>query len=378
MPLSPLPNTGVILPTPDGDTGIWDDELNAALRNYEAHDHTAGKGLQVPTAGIKINADLSFVLAGVYYAIKDLKAVDFEPRPASEMSSYAAALFFNSSDSNELYVKKQDGTLIKMTAGASINASIIGGIGGDYASAGALVDYVDASDTYRMRQQTGASVRQFARVQSSDLDLYEYFAHPATPVPTNRVRLKSPTALAGSYDLTMPAALPGSTQILSVSSIGVVTASNTITNPLTMAANQDITVSGTGAYKHGDKILPCPPIPGYARSGAIAENTNLIVLSTAAADVWAWPIKGLIIGDRIRSIQIRFVRNTGTPVLALVKRTGSVSTIASQAVAAGGLQTVTIAAIDYTLVANEALYIQLTSAANLEEIHCADVTYDHP
>lgn len=48
------------LPTPGADEGTWDDELNAALTDVDAHDHTSAKGKPVPTAGLDINADLDF------------------------------------------------------------------------------------------------------------------------------------------------------------------------------------------------------------------------------------------------------------------------------------------------------------------------------
>lgn len=53
-------NMGIELPTPGGDEGVWDDKLNAALEVIDAHDHTAGKGVLVPSAGININDDLQF------------------------------------------------------------------------------------------------------------------------------------------------------------------------------------------------------------------------------------------------------------------------------------------------------------------------------
>jgi hypothetical protein len=226
-------NMSLILPTEGGSADVWDTLLNAALTLVDSHDHTAGKGVQVPSAGLKINADIAWSFAGTSYAITGAKAIDFAPAAAAGMTSYASALFVNSSDANNLYFRNESGTNVKITDGSTINVSIVGGIGGDYASISALVDYVDSSDTYRFRQQTATLVRQYAKMESADLALYEYLAAGATPVPPRAVTLKSPASLAAAYSLTMPAALPGAAALIQTSTVGVLSASNTLTANVT-------------------------------------------------------------------------------------------------------------------------------------------------
>lgn len=225
----------LVLATDHGSTDLWGAILNTALGLVDAHDHTTGKGVQVPSAALKINADVSWSFGGTNFAIIDAKAVDFAPVTAASMASYSSALFSNSSDSNNLYYRNSAGTNVQITSGSTLNISIVGGIGGDYTAVGALLDYDDATDTYRFRQETATAVRQFAKISSANVQLFEYFAAGATPVPTTSVRLASPAALAASYTVTFPAAVPGTVALVQASTAGVLTFTNTTTQNITAA-----------------------------------------------------------------------------------------------------------------------------------------------
>ena len=229
MPLSPTPNMALVLPTPQADIGTWGDEENAAFTLIDAHDHSPGKGALVGVAGMNVNGDLTF--AG--NSATHLRSSDYDE--VSSLATGARRIFWSSAD-HELYVRNASGVNIKITNGSTLNLSLVGGIVGDYASVGAEVAYDDANDRYTFKQQLSAGVKQWARLDGADVDIYEYKAAGDATNITNRVRLSSPAALAGSYTLTFPAALPGSTQLMQMSSAGAITASNTIANALTVAA----------------------------------------------------------------------------------------------------------------------------------------------
>lgn len=116
--------------------------ISNALGTLDAHDHTSGKGTQVPTAGININADLGF---GGFNATT-LRTV--------RLSSQSAALSGGSDKgccyvvSGDLYYNNSAGVAIRITSGGGIDAAAIGGIGGDYVNAGASVTYNDTTKTY--------------------------------------------------------------------------------------------------------------------------------------------------------------------------------------------------------------------------------------
>lgn len=252
MPTDPN-MTGLIYPTEDDDEDVWDTIMNTTCWPIIGeHDHTTGKGVKIPSAALKINADIAWSFSGTNYSITGIKAVDFAVTAAADVASYASALFVNSSDSNNLYFRNETGTNVKITDGSTLNVSIVGGIGGDYSSISALLDYDDASDTYRFRQETSASVRQYAKIGCADIILREYDAAGDATVPAEAVTLKSPDALAASYSLTMPAALPAAQTMLQLGASGSIVASNTI------PVDTNITLSGTGEVKHGERTLVLP------------------------------------------------------------------------------------------------------------------------
>ena len=221
--MTTTPLMGLVLPTDQGSFNVWDVILDTAFGLIDGHDHSTGKGAKVPSGGLNINADVSWSSGGVSRAITDLKAIDFTPSAASGMTSLAGALYIDSAD-NELYYRTMLGVNIKVTLGAGLNvAAFAGGIGGDYISASALLSYDAATLSYWL-QQPGAP-RPWARLRSGDVDIYETAASIV-----NRVRLKSPAALAASYDVTWPAAVPGSTSLVQMSSAGVLSANNTVAN----------------------------------------------------------------------------------------------------------------------------------------------------
>src|SRR5688572_17479083 len=121
MPQAPTTHMLLIQPSENGDSGVWDTLLTTLFLLVDAHDHSTGKGVTVKTAGISINADLSYSSSGSFFAAKDVKAVDFQPSTAASMSSYAGALFVNSSDSNNLYFRTQSGTNVRITNGTSLD-----------------------------------------------------------------------------------------------------------------------------------------------------------------------------------------------------------------------------------------------------------------
>lgn len=211
--MSATPNMGLVLPDDHGSIDVWDTILDVVFAQLDAHDHTAGNGALVPVAGLIINAHVQMASGGSHFALYDALAYDFFPSAPSSATSFAGALFMSSAD-NELYWRTAGGTNVKITNGAALNvASFIGGIGGDYSAVGALESYDDASRRYLFQQE--GSPRPWAGLAAGNVDIYEQAASIV-----NRVRLQSHAALAASYALTFPAALPASVATLRVDATG--------------------------------------------------------------------------------------------------------------------------------------------------------------
>lgn len=103
------------LPTPTVTLGpAWATELNTALEVIDSHDHSSGKGTQVPTSGLNINADLDF---------NSNKAISLVSSQYTEQSSTltgatnAASVYVTSGD---LYYTNTSGVAVQLTDGGTI------------------------------------------------------------------------------------------------------------------------------------------------------------------------------------------------------------------------------------------------------------------
>lgn len=92
----------------------WATQVNAAFETIDSHDHTSGKGVQVPTAGININANLDFN----EFAAENVRLLSFEART----SSPAGSTFARSTSvyNGDLYYTNSSGVAIQLTTGGSI------------------------------------------------------------------------------------------------------------------------------------------------------------------------------------------------------------------------------------------------------------------
>jgi hypothetical protein len=296
MPQAPTANMLLIKPTELGDSGVWASLLDSMFDLIDAHDHSTGKGVKVSMAnGVSVAADIPWNSAGTFYAITGLKAIDFQPQPQSAMTAFAGALFIDSAN-NELSYRTTGGAIVRFTNGATFNFSAIGAIGGDYVSAGALVDFVDANDLYRFRQQLGGGVQQYARLDCGGVDLFEFKANPTVGVPLNRVRHSSPAALAASYDVTWPAATPALSGLMRMSSAGVVDFQLT-GNTVVSAASAQLTSTGLGGPAQFDGAVwnlstsgaaqgPVYGIP-YCDKNTLTSVTVLLNKTSAAGTITA-------------------------------------------------------------------------------------------
>lgn len=214
--MATTPNMVLVLPTEDASSGTWDTLLNEALERVDIHDHTSGLGVPIPTAGIDLDADLPF--GG--FAATGVKAIDFNAVTAI-VSGYLTSLFVSSAD-NELYWRTSGGVNVKVTNGTSLNAALLGGIVGDYGTGDEEVSYSSSSFIYNFLRDDSPLRRAF--IDTADIRLFE----SANGI-TSAVKLISPTALAASYTITFPTALPGSTSLMLMSAAGVISTSRTPT-----------------------------------------------------------------------------------------------------------------------------------------------------
>lgn len=352
MPQSATPNMGLIEPTEGGDDDVWDTLLTTVFGAIDSHDHTTGRGVKIPSAALKINADVSWSFGGVNYAITDAKALDFAAVTTASVSALAGALFVNSAD-NELYFRSIAGTNIKITSGTTLNVSIVGGIGGDYASVGALLDYDDATDTYRFRQETAAAVRQFAKVSMADLIIREYDAAGDASVPVETITVKSPDALAASYALTLLAALPSALSYVRVSTAGVLTAIPV--SPIQIpaaAASATYAIGGTAS------VHTLPNGNAWALGASSAERVIYPINATPGQQITGISLKAEKLSDATNTLQIILGLSNGISTFSAVA-----TFTASNSAAAPGIITLSpTTPTPYTVLAGDQLAIVVSQS----------------
>ncbi len=108
-----LPTVGVTVdPT-------WASNLNDALTNkVDLHNHTTGLGVQVPTAGLNINADLSFQSNDA----TNLRSLALNNNVSTLPSGDVRALY---ASGGNLYYNNNSGTAIQITTGSSLNTGAL-------------------------------------------------------------------------------------------------------------------------------------------------------------------------------------------------------------------------------------------------------------
>jgi len=350
------PNMGMTLPVDHGSSGTWDTILDQVFTVIDQHDHTTGKGVQIPTAALNVNAHLAMGS----FAVKDALAFDLGPTTPASVSSFSSALFANSSDSNNLYYRNSSGVNVQITSGSTLNVSIVGGIGGDYSSVSALLSFDDATDSYWLQQQ--GSPRPWARVRVGDVDIYETAASI-----TNRVRVQSPSGLAASYAMTLPAALGSQTEPLSVSSAGVMSLGKHGTYTLQL---------------HGSIFQPTAGTPAY---GAFVGTSGISASGAALNAVAPIPLRD---SERITAVRF-FVADSATgptkvqgSIGNVVGSTGVPTNTNSTSVSAGtgANQTLQITGLTITATAGTAYLLQIatTTGTNFSACYMVEIDYDKP
>lgn len=252
-------------------------ENNAAFTTVDSHNHTSGQGIQIPTAGFNIDADVTF---------NSLNATSLRSsRYTAQLSPLALV-----TDIGCIYVSGVDmwfndgnGNQIQLTASGALNAASIGGIGGDYATSTASVAYSNSTKAFKFLQDTN---------KSSILDTGTILLRRTDIVSSVATTIQANGSLTSGFTITLPAALPGAPSLVQMDASGNLSFSNTpptldsltITNGLTvgttLAVTGTITSSSTLTGKHliGNSSAPAIAIGAAAQgsggSPAVAISGN--------------------------------------------------------------------------------------------------------
>lgn len=160
----------------------------------------------------------------------------------------------------------------------------------------------------------------------------------------------------------------------------------TATAGLTAAANQHVTVSGTGVFKHGTKTLSLPmQAQTIAGSPGPTGQNNLVAF--AGANTCMSAQIPLPVGARILAVRVRIQDSATGPTKAAIKLMSSVDsgaavTIATSAQSAGSgaYQTLVLSGLTQVLASLTSYWVAIGTATgtNTITLNNLEVDYDQP
>jgi hypothetical protein len=358
---------GLELPTNGADIGTWGTKLNVALPIIDSHNHTAGQGSLIPAAALDINATVPWNDFG----ISEIGRLDFTAVAA--LSTGSKTVFVNAAD-NELYWRTNGGTNVKLTSGNALNVgAFVGGISGDYAASDARLAYDDATGAYTFKRGSANSY-SWARLRAGDLRLSEY-----NTTETVYTAIKAAAGLASSYDITLPTALPGDQTMMQITAAGQVVFSNAL------AVNQDVTVSGTGEYNHGDKYISVSPLIAQTISGAghsFGSTSNAVYTQVSSTGVTHFPIQGWREGARLKSVHV-YATGTNQPGVTVwlqaLNACAQLPSVQTGGWVGGGMQTSTLTTPNTMNGQGDTIYVRVVSVgATTTNVWSIHAIYDVP
>lgn len=253
------------LPTVSSTLGPqWATELNAALTTLDAHNHAVGSGQQITPSGLNISSDLPFLSNNA----TQVRSVRFSSQGSSISTSEYPAIY---AVNNQLYYNDGTNPAFPITSG--------GGVAGAPGSISGLTSPATAAfsgTTFSWKSGTTT----YANMSFGSLYLRE-----AAAGITNTISLSSPAALAASYDLTLPAALPASTKILTLSNTGAIGDAYDVDNSSIEVSSNTIRVKAggvTNAMLAGSIDASTKLSAGTVGNTQLAAGTALANLAAAS------------------------------------------------------------------------------------------------
>ncbi len=349
--------------------GYAEKEIVAA-EVIDAHDHTEGNGVPITVQALNIDDDLD--LGG--FALVDVDRVQLNAQAFNPSGAAFAGSLVQTSTGGLGYINGA-GSFVSIVVGAAVDTTASGSITGDYGTSNAELRYTDSSQTYSFF--SNASTDEAGIIEAGPVKI-----RTTTAGATNFVTLASPV-LAASYTLTFPTAAPASTSVVQMSSAGVLTATNTIANALTvqgdvtLSSNQSVTVQGTGSYKRGNKVRHIAATSGFG-NGVFTETR---VQADGTVGVLYIPVQ-VDEGERFTSVAI-LVDPAGAGVMTIILQRvtppTTVTTVASSSTSGSAQQTITFSGLTETVTSSTNYYqIRVTFAASGDQVYNAMVTTDIP
>lgn len=187
------PYMSLVLPTPGVTAGpTYAQMLNTAFGLVDSHTHATGYGQRIPSAGININADLSF--HGFNATV--LRTVRLYNNASAPATASDRGIVYELG--GELYYKDASGNAVQLTCTGAIcdsgtDAGVISGL-----VSPATASYNSGTGTFTWKQNAS----DMASMECGPITIHD------TSGTATAVSIQPPAALASSWTLTLPAGVP--------------------------------------------------------------------------------------------------------------------------------------------------------------------------
>lgn len=253
-------STNMNLPVPtvgEASGPDWASNLDSCMTILDAHDHSPGNGVQITPSGININADLPFNSS---YGITTIKKVSF----TSQVSALTGTGFASNVAGN-LYWNDGSGNQVQITSG--------GGVAGSPGSIGSLT--APAAATYSAGSKLFTWTADSGK--SAAMDNGAVTIRETNVASAKGITLASPSALASDYQLTLPAAVPASTQYMTSTSSGVLSFSTADTIGAAMTSTGANAVANTRTRAAGSTVAAGGVAVSTSNSGSFVTSSTSLV-----------------------------------------------------------------------------------------------------
>ena len=250
------PNMTLSLPDVGVTTGPeYAAQLNIALgvegTGVDGHDHSPGKGVPITPAGMDVTDDIDMQ----EHTLLNTLSVDFVSQTVALDGTNQVYVL-----DGDFYMLDGNGVSIRITENGAISAASFGAITGLTSPASASF----ATDTFTWLYDTS----KYALMASGPLLLRR-----DGETSPHRIKITPPASLASDYDLTLPAALPGSNSYLYSDATGQLAFSTTaLLNSVDTAAIQSQSVT---TAKIADGNVSTVKIAGSAITTAKILDANV-------------------------------------------------------------------------------------------------------
>lgn len=263
MPSITSANMGLTIPTVSQEPGpTYAIDINTSLSLIDAHNHTTGQGVQIPSSGLNINSDLTF--AG--YNATNLRSSRYSPQGAVlATASDVGCVYLVGVD---LYCNDGNGNNIRITQSGGL-AGTNGSISGLTAPASAT--YVPLNSTFVW--QSGVTIAATMDMRSAILR--------NSSAGSKGLTLSPPAALAADATITFPN-IPGAKSFMTIDAAGNIEAQAAYSAGLTTSNIASNTILASNVL--AGQQLPLLTL-SVTTNGSVTSDNAIVLCNTGGGSI---------------------------------------------------------------------------------------------